>query len=183
MQKILKTSLCLFRSKFFSSGFSSGALLLNYGTSPLDTGGQPVQPAELLQFLETNPWDRPSCFCAARGFPRKTVLLIPNRHESPAFGMTCLVCPQSECAYFGSSACFLCLHKLITPIVNVNELFQYHKNDVIAVRTGSVTADDTSPGDNGSDGQYRPCSHVHWTRSRTEPNAYFRHPSRCSEKT
>jgi len=72
--------------------------------SPVDPAtGSLVYPMDLPQYLQDNDWARPNCFCSIRGpSVRKAVLLTPKRRESVAFGMMCLVCPESECPYFGT---------------------------------------------------------------------------------
>ncbi|KAF9793094.1 hypothetical protein BJ322DRAFT_1103529 [Thelephora terrestris] len=94
---------------------------------PLYETGDPVEPLDLPVFLETHHWDRPSCFCAMRGSPRKTQLLTPTWRESLSHGMMCLVCSESECSYF----------------VNVSELLEKYKAQVLSVKDADATEGDT----------------------------------------
>lgn len=70
----------------------------------MDSNGRFVNPQELPEYLQDNPWERPTCFCSIRGNTRTTVLsLVPDATTSPACGAMCLVCPKSECPYFGTA--------------------------------------------------------------------------------
>ena len=121
--------------------------------SPLDAEGQLVEPLELPAFLEMHSWNRPFCFCIMRGTPRKAQFLVPGRRESPAFGMMCLVCPSSECSYFGefSSRLYLQIGYSDFKVVNVSELVKWHKNDIAAIKDADI--DDSDNSDTLDDGQ------------------------------
>ncbi|KAF9777753.1 hypothetical protein BJ322DRAFT_1109980 [Thelephora terrestris] len=100
---------------------------------PVDEKGEPVEPLLLPEFLKTHNWDRPSCFCVMRGSPRTTQFLVPTWRESQSYNMMCLVCPDSKCSYF----------------VNVSELMDKYKDQVLSVKDTDATEGDseTSSGD------------------------------------
>ena len=120
--------------------------------SPLHGDGQPVDPQDLPEFLETREWDGPSCLCAIRDLPRKAQFLVPSWRDSPAYGMMCLVCPDAKCCYFGtfthrptSVNCF----NLTTGTVNVTELFNNHRDSLLSVGEVVSTEQGSSPSDGG----------------------------------
>ncbi|KAF9786649.1 hypothetical protein BJ322DRAFT_1106776 [Thelephora terrestris] len=94
---------------------------------PLDGDGQPVDPLQLPNFLETRNWDRPSCFCLLCGSHHKAQFLVPTWRDSPSYNAMCLVCPESECSYF----------------VNVSELMEKYKDQVLSVKDTDSTEGDS----------------------------------------
>ena len=94
--------------------------------------GSLVDPQDLPKYLRTHEWTRPECLCILRGFKRTTTLLTPKRPESRAYGAICLVCPESECPYFGATFfSFLGLYCIDRATVNLDELFRDHTDDIL----------------------------------------------------
>lgn len=108
---------------------------------------------DLPTFLETSDWEHPSCFCVMRDSPRKAQFLLPSRRDSPAAGMMCLVCPDSECSYFGTFS--LDLYPQVDysnfGIVNISELVKWKKNDIMAVKDTEAGGSLSDAPDNGQD--------------------------------
>jgi len=86
-----------------------------------------------------------------RNSPRKAQFLVPTRRDSPALGMMCLVCPDSECSYFGAYSLYLHLQVDYpdSSIVNVSELYKWNKDNFVPVRDVDGGESISDAADNG----------------------------------
>ncbi|KAF9779418.1 hypothetical protein BJ322DRAFT_1113229 [Thelephora terrestris] len=98
---------------------------------PRDDKGNPVEPLQLPEFVKTNRWELPSCFCAVRGPSHQARLVVPTLRDFTSTGMMCMVCPNLQCPYF----------------VNISELMNRYKDDVLAVENTAVTGNHPVPSD------------------------------------
>jgi len=112
--------------------------------SPVDSAtGSLIDPHDLPQYLLNHKWTRPECLCILRGFKRTTTLLTPKRSTSRAYGAICLVCPESECPYFGATPFFsFRLHRIDCAPVNLDELVRDHKDDILFTNNYPTDSED-----------------------------------------
>jgi hypothetical protein len=119
--------------KFFPS-----LIIADPNYSPRNDSGEPVLPSKLIAHIEEYGWETsPNCLCVIRGQNHVAVLYIPRTASSPTFGKVSLVCPESECPYFGSLTSRKFTNYL--PAVNVQEMYEHLecRRDLLSVEDNS----------------------------------------------
>ena len=141
-----RASSCPPRSKSASRLIRS--LIANLSISPLDEDGNPVDPMFLPEYVKTHRWDRPFCFCAIRGSPHRVKFTILKQTGSKSPGKMCFACSKSRCPYFGESIRHIYMLTSLNDfnIVNVSDLLDHHREDVLSVPTNKDSVNSSDSG-------------------------------------